>query len=90
MNKKGESLMNWDDSQLASSAFAKGHGGLSLGQRWGLASILRGNSDYSSREDLKSAKKKKEIDDRLEVFARAGEKYRKEIETRLGVDITKL
>ena len=51
--------MNWDDSQLASSAFAKGHGGLSLGQRWGLASILRGNSDYSSREDLKSAKKKK-------------------------------
>lgn len=61
MNKKGECLMNWDDSQLVSSAFAKGHGGLSLGQRWGLASILRGNSDYSSREDLKSAKKKRKL-----------------------------
>ena len=57
MNKKGECLMNWDDSQLASSAFAKGHGGLSLGQRWGLASILRGGSKQSTHSSAKSAKK---------------------------------
>ncbi len=33
--------MDWDNSQLAASAFAKGHGGMSLGQQWGLAAMLR-------------------------------------------------
>lgn len=33
--------MDWDNSQLAASAFAKGHGGMSLGQQWGFAAMLR-------------------------------------------------
>ena len=57
MNKKGESLMNWDDYQLAYSAFAKCHGGLSLGQRWGLASVLRSGGKQSTHNSAKSVKK---------------------------------
>ena len=49
--------MNWDDSQLASSAFAKGRGGLSLGQRWGLASVLRSSGKQSAHNSAKSVKK---------------------------------
>ena len=49
--------MNWDDSQLASSAFAKGHGGLSLGQRWGLASVLRSGGKQSAHSSAKTVKK---------------------------------
>lgn len=33
--------MNWDESQMAASAFAKGHGGMSLGDQWSLAAMLR-------------------------------------------------
>ena len=40
--------MDWDNSQLAASAFAKGHGGLSLGQQWGLAALLRDDGSASS------------------------------------------
>ena len=43
--------MDWDNSQLAASAFAKGHGGMSLGQQWALAAMLR---------DDKSSKQKKQ------------------------------
>lgn len=39
--------MDWDNSQMAASAFAKGHGGMSLGQQWGLAAMLR-DDDSSS------------------------------------------
>lgn len=34
-------FMNWFESQMFASAFAKGHGGMSLGQQWGLAAMLR-------------------------------------------------
>lgn len=40
--------MNWNDSQMAASAFAKGHGGMPLGQQWGLAAMLR--EDESSKQ----------------------------------------
>lgn len=40
--------MDWDNSQMAASAFAKGHGGLSLGQQWGLAAMLREDGSASS------------------------------------------
>ena len=40
--------MDWDNSQLAASAFAKGHGGMSLGQQWALAALLR--DDESSKQ----------------------------------------
>lgn len=33
---------------MAASAFAKGHGGLSLGQQWGLAALLRDDGSASS------------------------------------------
>lgn len=39
--------MDWDNSQMAASAFAKGHGGMSLGQQWGLAALLRGDGSAS-------------------------------------------
>ncbi len=34
-------MMNWDKSQMAASAFAKGHGGMSLGQQWAFSALLR-------------------------------------------------
>lgn len=40
--------MDWDKSQMAASAFAKGHGGMSLGQQWGLAAMLREDGSASS------------------------------------------
>lgn len=40
--------MDWDNSQMAASAFAKGHGGMSLGQQWGLAALLRDDGSASS------------------------------------------
>lgn len=61
--------MDWDNSQMAASAFAKGHGGMSLGQQWGLAAMLREDSSAPSgghspktleqilEEDRKRAKK---------------------------------
>lgn len=61
--------MNWNDSQMAASAFAKGHGGMSLGQQWALAAMLRDDGSASSgghspktleqilEEDRKRAKK---------------------------------
>lgn len=61
--------MDWDKSQMAASAFAKGHGGMSLGQQWGLAAMLREDGSASSgghspktleqilEEDRKRAKK---------------------------------
>ena len=48
VNRKGVDIMDWDNSQMAASAFAKGHGGLSLGQQWGLAAMLR--DDESSKQ----------------------------------------
>lgn len=44
-------IMNWDKSQMASSAFARGSGGMSLGEQWSLAAFLRdtGNSAKSSK-----------------------------------------
>lgn len=33
---------------MAASAFAKGHGGMSLGQQWGLAAMLRDDSSAPS------------------------------------------
>ena len=65
--------MNWDESQMAASAFAKGHGGLSLGDQWSLAAMLRegtnsanGSSSspsHSSKalEPDKSSKKSSEL-----------------------------
>lgn len=65
--------MNWDDSQLASSAFAKGCGGMSLGQQWGLAALLRGGDS-----NAKNVEKIKEIEENAAALAYCDEKYRQE------------
>lgn len=33
--------MNWADSQMASAAFAQGQGGMSPGEQWALAALMR-------------------------------------------------
>lgn len=70
--------MNWDDSQLASSAFAKGYGGMSLGQQWGLAALLRGGDSSAARSDAKNVEKIKEIEENAAALAYCDEKYRQE------------
>ncbi len=70
--------MNWDDSQLASSAFAKGCGGMSLGQQWGLAALLRGGDSGAARSDTKNVEKIKEIEENTAALAYCDEKYRQE------------
>lgn len=47
--------MKWDESQMASQAFAKGQGGMSLGQQWALAAMLR--TDKPSNSKKKSSQK---------------------------------
>jgi hypothetical protein len=47
--------MNWDESQMASQAFAQGQGGMSLGQQWALAAMLR--TDKPSKSKKKSSQK---------------------------------
>jgi hypothetical protein len=47
--------MNWDESQMAAQAFAQGQGGMSLGQQWALAAMLR--TDKSSKAKKKSSPK---------------------------------
>ena len=37
--------MNWEDSQMISSAVAQGQGGMSPGEQWALAAMLR---EYSA------------------------------------------
>ena len=56
--------MNWDESQMAASAFAKGHGGLSLGDQWSLAAMLREgtNSANGSSSSLSHSSKALEPD----------------------------
>ena len=56
--------MNWDESQMAASAFAKGHGGLSLGDQWSLADMLREgtNSANGSSSSLSRSSKSRESD----------------------------
>lgn len=56
--------MNWDESQMAASAFAKGHGGLSLGDQWSLAAMLREgtNSANGSSSSLSHSSKAREPD----------------------------
>ena len=51
--------MNWNDSQMAASAFAKGHGGMSLGQQWGLAGNLQSRKN-SPRKSHKSQLRNRE------------------------------
>lgn len=47
--------MKWDESQMASQAFVKGQGGMSLGQQWALAAMLR--TDKPSKTKKKSSPK---------------------------------
>ena len=47
--------MNWDESQMASQAFAQGQGGMSLGQQWALAAMLR--TDKPSKTKKRSSPK---------------------------------
>lgn len=64
--------MDWDNSQLAASAFAKGHGGMSLGQQWGLAAMLR--EDGSASRGVRS---KKTLEQILEEDRKRAEKLAK-------------
>lgn len=48
--------MKWDESQMASQAFAKGQGGMSLGQQWAFAAMLR--TDKSSLKPKKKSSPK--------------------------------
>ncbi len=43
--------MNWDNSQMASSAIAQGMGGMSLGEQWALAAMLRDAYPDDEQED---------------------------------------
>lgn len=70
--------MNWNDSQMASQAFGQGHGGMSLGQQWALAALLRGDDSRASIPNAKNAEKIREIEERSETLARCDEKYRQE------------
>ena len=69
--------MDWDNSQLAASAFAKGHGGMSLGQQWGLAAMLR--EDGSASRGGRSKKTLEQIHEedrkRAEKLAKRGFKW---------------
>lgn len=42
--------MNWNDSQMVSSAIAQGQGGMSLGEQWALAAMLRDDDDDNAQE----------------------------------------
>ena len=42
--------MNWDNSQMISSAIAQGQGGMSLGEQWALAAMLRGDDAPRPKE----------------------------------------
>lgn len=55
--------MNWDESQMAASAFAKGHGGMSLGDQWSLAAMLREgtNSANGSSSSLSHSSKARSL-----------------------------
>lgn len=58
VNRKGADIMNWNDSQMAASAFAKGHGGMSLGQQWALAAMLRDDKSSKQKKQPKEKSKK--------------------------------
>lgn len=64
--------MNWNDSQMAASAFAKGHGGMSLGQQWGLAAMLREDGSAS-----RGGRSKKTLEQILEEDRKRAEKLAK-------------
>lgn len=50
--------MNWNDSQMASQAFARGQGGMSLGQQWALAAMMRTEKSSKSRKQPKEKPEK--------------------------------
>lgn len=50
--------MNWFESQMAASSFAKGHGGMSLGQQWALAALLREETKSKSEPSPKPSEKR--------------------------------
>lgn len=64
--------MDWDNSQLAASAFAKGHGGMSLGQQWALAAMLREVGSAS-----RGGRPKKTLEQILEEDRKRAEKLAK-------------
>ena len=49
--------MNWFEAQMAASSFAKGYGGMSRGQRWGLAAMLHDSAKSESKPRPESSKK---------------------------------
>lgn len=48
-NNEGADTMNWNDSQMVSSAIAQGQGGMSLGEQWALAAMLRDDDDNNAQ-----------------------------------------
>lgn len=64
--------MDWDNSQLAASTFAKGHGGMSLGQQWGLAAMLRDDGSAP-----RGGRPKKTLEQILEEDRKRAEKLAK-------------